>query len=354
MKKIILGLIVLYFSVFIANAQTTEQNYERNFHISFISPMGTNGMSSHLTTNKVSINILGGYSYANTIFEFGSLYNVNSHLTKGFQFSGIINYTGNSNNAAQFAGVSNIAKDGSTPFQFASVSNLVKEVKGLQFAGVSNIAKEVRGVQFSGISNVAKEVKGLQFAGIINITEKLNGIQFGLINFAKNSEEGTPIGLINIVKEGGKQEFEIGFSEVLNTSASFKLGVDHFYTIFSAGVNYFGENINYATGLGFGTHIDWKNSWSNQIEVLGFMLTEEGKFIEDLNMLTQLKYTVSKEISKHFKVYAGPVLNMTISQYTNPVTGELGNSLSPWPMWENTSSKTHLNAWLGITAGIRF
>jgi len=320
MKKFFLSVAVICISVMSVSAQETR---ERDFQLSFITPLGTNGAQSHLTTNKVSFNILGGHSYGNTAFEFGGLYNVNLHLTKGFQFAGIANYSGDTRNAAQFAGITNMAADGSTPFQFA------------------------------GIANVAEEVSGLQFAGIVNIAKKVKGVQFGLFNYADESE-GVSVGLINIVKHGGKHEFEVAFSEALNTAVSFKLGTDKLYTIFSGGINYLNSPVEYAVGLGFGTHIDWKKGWGNQIEAIGYALTEQGEFHGGVNMLTQLKYSVSKELAPHFKVFAGPVFNMTISDYVNPETGAIGSSLSPYSMCSNDNGSTRLNGWIGFSAGVRF
>lgn len=320
MKTIILSALICFSSML----SMAQSNQERDFQLSFIAPFGTNGTQSHLTTNKVSVNLLGGYSYGNTVFEFGGLYNVNTHQTKGFQFTGIANYSGNTEKAAQFAGITNIAAAGTTPFQFA------------------------------GIANVADEVTGLQFAGIANVAKRVKGVQFGLFNYAEESD-GVSIGLINIVKNGGKHEFEVSFSEALNTAVSFKLGTDKFYTIFSGGINYINKPVEYAVGLGFGTHIDWKKGWGNQIEAMGYALTEKSSFeTKGINMLTQLKFTVSKEFAPHFKVFIGPVVNMTISDYVNPQTGVIGSSLSPWSMWQNDSGSTRLNGWIGFTSGVRF
>ena len=335
MKKIILSVAIICLTVLSALAQETD---ERTFQFSFIAPFGTNGTQSHLITNKISFNILGGHSYGNTAFEFGSIYNVNTHLTKGFQFSGILNYSGNTQKAAQFAGVANIAASGSTPFQFA---------------GVANVADKVSGLQFSGALNVANKVRGLQFSGVVNVAKKVSGVQFGVVNYADESD-GVSIGLFNIVKKGGKQEFEVAFSEALNTAVSFKLGTDKFYTIFSGAANYINNPVEYAVGLGFGTHIDWKKGWGNQIEAIGYSLTEQGKFPDGINMLTQLKFTVSKQFAPHFKVFAGPVLNLTISDYVNPETGAIGSSLSPWSMWSSSKGNTNLNGWIGLAAGVRF
>ena len=325
MKKMNKILMVVFGAMLSATSAYSEETVkERNFQLSLLSPLGTNGVSSGHTTNKVSINLVGGHSYANKSFEFGSVYNVNLNHTSGFQFAGVVNYTNESRNAAQFAGVTNIAKSGKTPFQFAGILNVADHVTGLQFAGVVNVAKEVRGVQF----------------GVVNYADTCSGV---------------PIGLFNIVKHGGKQEFEVGLSDAFNTYASFKLGVDRFYTIFSAGVNYLlhSEPI-YGVGMGWGTDISWKRAgWANQIEAVGYYMTEDGKFRLGTNVLAQLKFTFSKQIWPHFKVFAGPTFNLTISDYENPETGVIGSTLKPYSIFRS-NGETAVNGWVGFAAGVRF
>lgn len=308
-----------------ANAQNEE-----SFQFSFITPMGTNGVNSHQMANNVSINLLGGYSRGNNAFECAGLYNINSEYTKGAQFAGITNISGKSENAYQFAGIANVNSD---------------QKKGGQFAGIANVASEGKvDVQVSGILNYAKYA----------------GTQIGLINIA-DSVSGVPVGLINIVKKNGKQEFELGFSDALNTYLSFKLGTDKFYTIFSGGVNYFDiknggtkDPIQYAAGLGFGTDRALKNNFSTQIEVMGYALTEDKSFAKDLNMLTQLKLTAAKELSSGIKFYAGPVFNMTVSQLKNTEGKVIGAGLAPYTLFDNKGEKTNLEAWVGFTFGIRY
>lgn len=399
MKKIVLQVILSCFSATVLFAQTSG---ERAFQFSFLSPIGTNGIQSHLITNKVSINLIGGYSYGNTSLELGSIYNINLHLTKGVLLAGVANYSGYAEKATQIAGVLNIASKGAIAAQISGMINSAKEVKGAQIAGVINQsqyadhATQIAGVvntdyegtvatQISGVINSARTVKGAQIAGIINQSQyadhatqitgvaninskgtvaaqiggvinsanRVKGVQIGLFNYADTCD-GVAIGLINIVRKGGKHELEISFSEALNTAVTFKLGTNKLYTIFSLGINYLNSPVQYAYGFGLGTHQNWKKDWGSQIEVVGYQLTEDGKFRGDIDMLTQLKFTVSKQIASHFKVFAGPVLNMTISDYVNPETGKSGSTLSPWSMWKNKSEKTRLNSWVGFTAGVRF
>ncbi|MCH5176199.1 MAG: hypothetical protein J1F40_09960 [Prevotellaceae bacterium] len=317
----------------------SEEGKEKNFQLSLVSPIGTNGVSSGQTTNKVSFNIVGGYSFANKIFEFSSVYNVNLNHTSGFQFAGVMNYTNESRKAAQFAGVTNISQSGKTPFQFAGVLNVADKVTGLQFAGVLNVADNVSGLQFTGLVNVAKDVRG---------------VQFGIVNYSDTCSSGVPIGIFNIVRHGGKQEFEVGLSDALNTYTSFKLGVDRLYTIFSAGVNFLHSEPIYGVGMGFGTDILWKKTgWANQIEAVGYYVTEDGKFQTGTNVLAQVKFTFSKQIRTHFKVFAGPTLNITVSDHVNSETGVTGSSLKPYSIF-HTNGNTAVNGWVGFMAGVRF
>lgn len=318
-KRLIYAFLLLLSSACSLSSQAQDYE-EKDFQLGFVTPVGTNGTHSYSTVNKVSFNVLGGHSYGNTAFEFGSLYNINTHITKGFQFAGIANYTGCSDGAAQMAGITNIASDGVSTFQLA------------------------------GIANIANEMSGLQMAGIVNIAKRLRGVQLGLVNISDECE-GVPVGLINIVKKNGKHEFELSFSETLNTAVSFRLGTDKLYTIFSGGVRYLESPTEYALGIGFGTHINWKNNWGNQIELVGYSVTKDGSFNNDgVNMLTQLRLPISKELSCGLKLFAGPVVNMTISD----VEEDGDDSIGPWNMWSSIHGDTHLKGWVGLVAGVRF
>ncbi|MFI3240123.1 MAG: hypothetical protein R3Y22_05995 [Bacteroidales bacterium] len=346
MRKLLISLLLLS-SLFTISAE------ERAMQFSFITPIGTNGLNSNQTTNKFSLNLIGGYSAANEILELGSVYNINLEYTKGVQMAGVVNYTGNSINAIQMAGVTNISTNGKTATQLAGVFNYaVDSNKTIQLAGVTNIStKGKSATQLAGVMNYSgNSYTSVQIAGVLNIAKEVSGVQIGLINIA-DSCTGVPIGLINIVKDGGKHEFELAFSETLNTSVSFKLGTNTFYSIFSGGVNFLSSTPEYAAGIGFGTEIKFRDkSWGNQIEVLGYGLTTNGKFAEGLNMLTQLKYSVSKEFTPHFKVFAGPTFNLTISDDCEATT----HPIAPWSMYSSNNGTTALNGWIGLSAGVRF
>lgn len=373
---------------------STTANYAQisrfqDIQFGIISPIGTNGQFSTQSVNKVSINLLGDYSYGNTLFEFSGLHNSNLGYTKGVQLSGLINYTGKALLATQISGLANIAKQGASSSQIGGILNMTETLYGAQIGGVSNITNikvtgaqivaginvannvegaqvagganitkyNIRGAQVAGGMNISKNVSGSQIAGGINIARHISGTQIGLINFAKRSD-GVSIGLINIIIHNGKQEFEISHSEALDVALSFKLGTDKFYTIFSAGVG----NLNtstpqYAVGFGAGTHISWNKGWGSQVEVITYALTEDGNYHhyrDGINQLNQLKYTISKQFAKRFKIFAGPVFNFTFSDYVNPETNRLGTSLTDMVMWTRNYEQFKIDAWIGFTAGVRF
>ena len=360
----------------IVTAQTNETNKanefkERPFQLSFITPLGTNGIDSHLIANKVSLNILGGYSYGNSYFELAWLYNVNLHFTRGLVIAGLFNYSGNTENAVQLAGLFNSSMDGNANLQIGGILNLAKE-STFQLSGISNISTGSTGAQLSGIVNIAEkstfqlavitnislDAVGTQI-GVINIAKEVNGLQFGLINIAEDMN-GTPIGFFTFVKNGGKREFEIGFSESLNTFASFKSGVNRFYNISSIGVNYIDKPVLSGMGFGVGTQIDWKEGWGNQIEMLFYDIFDDKwpSLINlllrqyEANFLYQLKIKTSKQFNDYFKVFAGPVFNLTASRRMDSDTERTGTALSPWSIWKTESKKTNINSWIGIEAGV--
>ncbi|MBN1200176.1 MAG: hypothetical protein JXA23_12545, partial [Bacteroidales bacterium] len=70
------------------NADSVKVN-SRVFQISFVTPLGTNGLSSWTTTNNFSINILTGYAGGVNGTEFTGLVSVLNHNLRGAQFAGL-------------------------------------------------------------------------------------------------------------------------------------------------------------------------------------------------------------------------------------------------------------------------
>lgn len=65
--------------------------------------------------------------------------------------------------------------------------------------------------------------------------------------------------------------------------------------IICAGANCFTTPAEYAVGLGFGTSIDWKKRWSNQIEIQAFGLTNDRNFTSGpVNSIIQLRVPICR------------------------------------------------------------
>ena len=294
---------------------------ERWFQFGLFPPLSSNGINSGKTVNTVSLNLLGGYSAANRVFELGGVWNASREYTQGVQIAGLLNYTGNSRNAVQVSGMANIARAGNSP------------------------------LQIGGLVNVAGHVNGLQLSGLVNVAKSVSGVQIGLVNYMADGSKGISIGLLNIARRGGKYEVEVSFSEALNTLVSFRMGTDRFYTIFSGGVNYFFAPLEYAVGLGFGTSIGWTPRWGNQIELQAFGVSRERKLTNSsINGILQLRLPVTYRVAKHFKVFAGPALNVGLQ---NADAGDTV-SLAPWTMWQGETRGLLVSSWVGLSAGFRF
>ncbi|MFI3299138.1 MAG: hypothetical protein R3Y49_05000 [Rikenellaceae bacterium] len=280
----------------------SAQELHKGFQLSFVTPVGTNGQNSAKTINDYSLNILGGYSYANTTFELGGLYNINKAYAIGFQLAGLVNVTG-----------------------------------------------DMTGLQIAGLTNISRDVKGVQIAGLFNKAKVMNGVQIGLVNYAEKSN-GVQLGLINISKYGGKHEFELAYSDAINILASFRLGNDYLYTIFSGGVNFTAsqEEVNYAAGIGLGTQIRWNKGWSNEVELVCYSLSDGGSFNTELNLLNQARFTFTKQFAEWFKVFAGPVVNISVSD--NSVV----DSWSQYSIYEHIGEHNTVRGWIGLVAGFRF
>ena len=322
-RSILVPVIAVLLSVLVP-VNLSANAKERFFQFGLFPPISSNGTNSGKTVNSVSINLLGGYSAGTRIFELGGIWNASREYTKGLQIAGLLNYSANSCNSVQISGFGNIASAGKSPLQIA------------------------------GLMNVGGHVNGLQLSALVNVAKSVNGVQIGLVNYMEDGEKGVSIGLINIAKHGGKYEFEVSFSDAINTLLSFRLGTDRFYTIFSGGVNYFFSPLEYAVGLGFGTSIDWKKRWSNQIEIQAFGISNEQKLTTNgtINSIIQLRLPVCKEFAKHFKVFAGPAINLALQG-----TGTDGTALpspAPWTMWKGQWKDMQAEGWIGLSAGLRF
>lgn len=415
------------------NAQSYGSAKEVPFAIGFFPPLSTNGTNAGNCINKISLNVISGYSaglagfelagisnterdfvrgaqfagFLNFVngefvgFQYAGVANFNRNIARGFQFAGFANFNyneaygmlfsgfGNFTNGKSLAlqmagftnfcedvegiqasGFANVVKGNGKVFQFAGFSNLtLGEVNGIQMAGFFNFSKEkmqklqiagfcnlalneAKGLQLAGFSNISDgNINGAQISGFLNVAKKVNGLQLGIINVADTIESGFPIGILSIVKHGFR-EFEVSASEALNTQAAFKIGTEKFYNIFALGTQFLGSNFMWGFGYGIGTHLVNNNQYKAQLELLSYHINEGSKWLNTYNDLQQARLTFTKKINNHFSIFAGPTINLMITDNLKDNGQVFYSDLAPYSIYSHTGKHTTIKSWVGLTAGI--
>ena len=109
-----------------ANKWQEEKQEKKYAQLSFITPLGTNGYKSSVTTNSLSINLLYGVSGGVRGFELGGLHNTTKGDVNGFQVAGLGNVTTGIFKGVQFGGLYNIDVNLTTGVQLAGITNVIK------------------------------------------------------------------------------------------------------------------------------------------------------------------------------------------------------------------------------------
>jgi uncharacterized protein YjbI with pentapeptide repeats len=264
-------------------------NEVRVGQLSFVPIIGTNGLSSGIFDNNLSVNTIGGYNGGVKGAEVGGGFNIITrnvfgvqaagflNLVKGtvngVQVAGGINFTldsiygvqaagffnlGNSHiTGAQLSGAINICRHKITGAQVSGFYNHSKDLHGAQAAGFYNQARNLKGAQASGFVNLALNdltgvqasgainftgghTKGAQIAGIFNHSKKLEGVQIsGIINTVQHNSEGVQISLIN--RAGQNNGLQVGLINLSDSAKGLAIGLINFvkngYKAFSISSN---------------------------------------------------------------------------------------------------------------------
>lgn len=359
--KNFLVVILLFCASTITSAQEKDSQKEeliiRPFQLSFITPLGTNGMESGRVVNQLSINLFAGYSAGVDGLEMGGFANLVRCDVKGVQLAGFLNYAGGSTNGLQMAGFSNIVRDSFKGTQSAGFTNMSKNHDGLQMAGFGNFtAQKIEGVQLAGFINVAKEMEGSQIAGFLNISKNLNGIQLGVVNIVDSVESGTPIGIFSFVRNG-YNHVEIWASETLNLNAAFKFGTSKFYNILAAGAGFKPINKNNVLAIGYGMgHAFPLSKGQLSLDAISYQLMDSRKPFSseygEFNQLSQLKLTYDYP-GKNISYFIGPSFNLLLQQ--NKQSAEEGwLPYAPYALHTRINGDRKTQMWIGGQLGIRF
>lgn len=320
------------FSKFLISSKLKTQNLnlgkffvDKPYQLSLLPGLGTHGKMSGNVANKVSFNVLGGYTGGVEGVECAGVFNVNKKDVKYAQVAGVCNIVAGNALGCQASGVSNYVEGHATGAQLAGVMNkagrvdgvqaggvvnmaldTVKGVQlggfmngapvsnvqaagfinvaafidGLQMAGFINIAEKVHGAQMAGFVNIAEEVDGMQMAGFINIAEKVKGVQLsGFINIADTSD--CPIGFINIVRSGDKA-IGVTTDEFGNASIALRSGGRVLYGVFGLASDLNFTRLKSGLELGLGAHLRIARHFRINTELTSLAITNlSGEFYND-------------------------------------------------------------------------
>jgi len=246
----------------------------RPFQVSITPGLSTHGMFSPQVVNKVSLNLIGGYTAGVNGIELGGLFNINKKDSRYLQLAGVFNLVGGN-------------------------------VYGLQLAGVHNRALDtVKGAQISFFTNNAEQqLSGVQISALHNETRHLKGLQIGLVNVADTSE-GASIGIVNIVRNGFYR-VQLSANDLTNTNLALKTGTHAFYSSLIIGANLFNNAKMYTFGLGIGHDFIISKRFYLSSEV-DYQFANTGSWDD---RWTRGKLLLNLQFNKHISLLAGPVFN---------------------------------------------
>ena len=367
MKTITTLFLISFLALQTMQAQDDTTAYERRpFQFTFLfPPLSTNGARNAQIVNDVSLNLFLGVSGGVEAFEAASFINIDQYYVHGAQLAGFGNTVGGSAYGAQVAGFYNVNGTSLTGFQGAGFINVAgTKVKGAQTAGVINIAGDsLEGFQGAGFINVAEEVQGTQLAGFMNIAGNVKGAQIaGFLNVC-DSIDGVPLAFISVVKKNGYRRIGFTASEVQYANISFKMGVKHFYNIYSFGKP-FGPGSRWMFGGGLGTGLDLSENMMLNIEGtvhqelwIGNPSNAYFLYIDRLNLYNSVKFLFGWNMENQVAIHIGPTFNVSVS-HSNPDLGVMAwHEIPPYSFYNNTSNnydQTNVQMWVGLQGSVSF
>ena len=339
--------------------------------VTFIYPLGTNGIGSYKIPNQFSLNTHWGVNGGVKGFEFGGLLNVNKGDVAGVQIAGIANSTLGKSEGIILSGISNFATGDARGVHMAGIANTYKgKSEGIFLAGITNISADTAlGTHIAGIGNFAyQSTLGMQIAytnitrksligmqiGFLNYAKNVHGTQIGFLNISDTISKGCPIGFLNIVRHG-LYEFELTGGEFMS-HLNFKVGTDRFYTIFKVGRTQNTQPEAYTAGIGWGTYLPLAAKHKIGIDASANGFIQQNLDYDNNNnlMLNKLDITYKWQFSKHFSLMAGPSFNHLLTEKKQNTSIE-NRQLNIPPTIYSTSNQNNKNQfWLGFSAGIAF
>ncbi|MDR4988462.1 MAG: hypothetical protein RG741_06470 [Bacteroidales bacterium] len=284
------------------------------------------------------MNAIGGNVEGISYAGFGNFYRRDF---SGITVAGFMNTTGGEAEGIFVAGFANAYNDVS---------------RGLMLAGFGNFSKDLmQGTQLAGFMNTAGKLQGLQVAGFMNIAGTVEGIQLGFINIS-DTISGLPIGFLSITRRGGLRQFEMGVSDALIASLSFKIGVPAFYNIFSIGHLPLHDELAWVTGYGIGSHLQLSETNALQIEAHSYQLHRQDKWWDSAfnHHLNELRVLFAYRQNQHVEWFAGPVLYNQRFRDNEALILFDDLRLAPYKLFGRERSDHVSEWWAGARLGVRW
>lgn len=334
------------------------------YQVSLSPGLGTHGRMSSRVVNKVSLNLLGGYTAGVDGLELAGGFNISTQDVRYVQVAGLFNVVNGSARGVQVAGVHNNLADSLSGIQVAGGLNTGRGiVRGAQVAGgVNRSAGPVSGIQLAGLVNDARQsVKGGQVSGFINRTKhRLNGLQIGVYNRAgyvkglqigivnsADSTHGLSIGLLNFIKNS-PSHFSVYHSDLAPFNLAWKTGSHKLYSIVTAGAGFAEGKKRYTVGLGIGHTFLLSPRWTLQSEAIAQNFYA-GSF-ETMPDAFRLQALPGFKLTRRITLSGGPAITYLYS------AGQISDGYAPLPGAVNRQLRLFgtNRLWMGWTAGINF
>lgn len=390
-KGLILSIAVLISGLVVGNNDSTKVEtdtlIQRDFQLSFITPMGTNGMDYNKIENRISINVFGGHhgglngveiaGFANSIrknatgiqvagfanyagsvegIQASGFVNVSKDSIEGAQLAGFANYSHQHHKGVQLAGFMNTIYGNGEGIYGAGFSNVATgKVEGIQVSGFLNgTNKGIKGIQLAGFANYSLDtVTGGQVSGFINVAKHLKGFQIGFINYSDTIEDGVMVGFLSFSRKGYHQ-LELEFNESQYGNVSFKTGTNQFYNILTAGVKANKDNLFWSFGYGVGSQFLFNEKLGMNVDLTAHHINKDAGFTSHLNMLTKLKPSVYYNFHPRFTLYGGPSINVLASGVNIYGEAPQNEGLVNQTIYDKNIEDVNLKMYLGFQAGMRF
>ena len=416
--KVIFLLAYIICAVFSGNvlqAQNQDELIHRDFRLTILPGLGTNGINSTDYSAKYSVNLIGGYHGGLNGYEIG-LFNFNQRYTRGVQLgffnasggemtglnfggvnfsrkdmsglqfsafanaseqnmqgiqvSGFVNTSFDNIQGLQLAGIGNITRGNLRGLQFAGLFNSglgnsqgilfagfgnfsAGRSQGFAFAGATNIARDVQGITFAGALNATRRVQGFQISGFANIADRVQGGQIGIVNLARDFE-GIPVGLVSYYGNGRKN-IDVWMSDGGFQNVGFKLGTTSFYNMLSFGYNPLLEDRNVWTiGWTLGSYTPLEDAWENE-RFAGYFR------MRDLSIINVQEGSFSTRVNTiyRYRYLLGKDLGNNAGIYAGPTLNFLlsresrSNEYAWYSIFKGERDGSDFAFWAGFTVGVQ-